>query len=190
MKVIAINGSTRKNGNTALLIKMVFNTLTKEAIDCELLQLGSHTIKGCSGCNTCRKKKDRQCVISDDEVNNYVKKLIEADGILLGSPTYLGNITANMKALVERLARVAKANNSLFKYKVGASVVAARRAGGIHAFNSLNQFFLLTDMIVVGSCYWNIGIGNEIGDVENDTDARIIMETLGENMAYILKKLS
>ena len=190
MKVIAINGSTRKNGNTAILIKMVFNKLKQEGINCELLQLGNQHIKGCIGCNKCRKNKNLQCAITDDEVNTYIPKLIEADAIILGSPTYLANITANMKSLLERLARVAGANNSLFKYKIGASVVSAKRAGGIHAFTTLNQFFLLSNMIVVGSCYWNIGIGDKIGDVEDDKEARVIMETLGKNIAWVMKKLT
>ena len=189
MKCVAINGSTRKQGNTALLIEMVFEVLRSQGIDCELLQIGNQTIQGCTGCGTCRKQKNNQCVITDDSVNDYVKRLADSDAILLGSPTYFADVTANMKALIERLGRVAAANDSLFSHKIGASIVAVKRAGGIHAFNTLNNFFLVSNMVVVGSCYWNVGFGGAIGEVQQDRTAQTTMETLGKNIAWLMKKL-
>ncbi|MCL2760154.1 MAG: flavodoxin family protein [Desulfuromonadales bacterium] len=190
MKVIAFNGSGRKDGNTVILVNHVFKELNKEGIDTELVQLAGHTIRGCMACNKCVELKNRRCSISNDIVNDCIAKMAEADGIIIASPTYFADITAETKALIDRSGFVGRANGGLYTRKVGAAVVAVRRAGQIHAFDSINHFFLINDMIVPGSSYWNIGIGREIGEVENDTEGINTMVQLGKNMAWLLKKLS
>ncbi len=187
MKVVAINGSARKNGNTAVLIKEVFSILEKNDIECEMIQLSGKYIKGCKACDQCYKLKNNTCIQKDDIVNECIEKMIEADGIILASPTYFSNITAEMKALIDRAGRVGRANNNAFKHKVGAAVVAVRRAGAIHAFNAINHFFLIEEMIIPGSTYWNIGIGKDKGDVSSDDEGLANMRNLGENIAWILK---
>jgi multimeric flavodoxin WrbA len=190
MKVIAFNGSARKDGNTAILIKRIFKVLQDEGIETELIQLSGQQIHGCTACGTCRKIKNKECKIDNDNVNEYIQKMIAADGIILGSPTYFSMMSSEMKALIDRSGFVARANGDLFKRKVGAAVVAVRRAGGMPTFDGLNHFFLINQMIVPGSSYWNIGIGLGKGDVEKDTEGLQTMEDLGKNMAWLLKKLN
>jgi len=189
MKVVAINGSARKDGNTAFLIRRVFQVLEKEGIKTELIQLAGKQIHGCTACGTCRKVKNKQCKIVNDDVNLYIEKMAEADGIILGSPTYFSMMSPEMKALIDRAGFVARANSDLFKRKVGAAVVAVRRAGGIPTFDAINNFFLISQMIIPGSSYWNVGIGLNKGDVEKDEEGMQTMEDLGRNMAWLIKKL-
>lgn len=190
MKVIAFNASARKQGNTAILLNLVLDEMKSEGIETELYELAGKPLKGCIACYQCFKNKDQRCAVKDDIINECIEKMIEADGILLGSPTYFADVTAGMRALIERSGLVARANGDLFKRKVGAGVVAVRRAGAIHAFSSLNHFFLIEQMIVPGSSYWNIGFGREIGEVRNDNEGIQTMKTLGQNMAWLLKKLN
>ena len=189
MKVVAFNGSPRKEGNTYILINYVLKELEKEGIQTELINICTTPLRGCMACRKCWELKNKKCVIDNDPLNNYVNKMIEAQGIILGSPTYFSNVTAEMKAFIDRAGYVARANNNLLEKKVGASVVAARRAGANNVFSSLNYFFLLSQMIIPGSSYWNNGIGNAIGDVENDEEGIITMIKLGQNFAWLLKKL-
>jgi len=190
MKVVAFNGSPRKNGNTARLIRTVLKELEREGIETEVVQLGGNPIHGCRACYKCQKHQDRRCVHDDDVANACIEKMIKADGILLGSPTYFADLTPEMKALIDRAGFVAKMNGDLFKRKVGAAVVAVRRTGGLHAFDSMNHFFTISQMIIPGSSYWNIGIGRERGDVDKDEEGLRTMKTLGQNMAWLLKKIS
>lgn len=189
MKVVAFNGSARKGGNTALLINRVFAELKREGIDTELVELAGMPIRGCTACYGCFSNKDRRCALNDDIVNDAIGKMDDADGIIIASPTYFADITSETKALMDRAGMVARANDFMFRRKAGAGVIAARRAGAIHAFDSINHFFLIGEMIVPGSSYWNIGIGREIGDVEADAEGLATMETLGRNMAWLMKKL-
>lgn len=189
MKVIAFNGSGRRNGNTAMLIRRVFKALEEEGIETELVQLAGKHIHGCRACRTCYKTKNQRCIIEDDQVNTYVKKMKKADGIILGSPTYFSMMSSEMKALIDRTGYVSRANGHLFKRKVGAAVVAVRRAGGMPTFDAINHFFLINEMIVPGSSYWNIGLGDKKGDVAKDEEGLKTMETLGKNMAWLIKKL-
>ena len=190
MKVVAFNGSARKDGNTAILLNYALTELQKEGIKTELVQLAGKNIRGCIACRKCFEKKDKRCSgVTDDIVNECIEKMIEADAIILGSPVYYSDLTAGMKALIERAGFVSRANDELFKRKVGAAVVAVRRAGAIHAFDSINHFFLITQMIVPGSDYWNVGIGRDIGEAEADVEGIQTMKTLGQNMAWLLKKL-
>ncbi len=189
MKVIAFNGSARKDGNTAILIRRVFAVLEQEGIETELIQLAGEQIHGCMACGTCRKIRNRECKIVNDNVNRYIAKMAEADGILLGSPTYFSMMTPELKALIDRAGYVARGNDDMFKRKVGAAVVVNRRAGGIPTFDAINNFFLISQMIIPGSSYWNVGVGNARGDVEKDEEGLRIMDDLGKNMAWLLKQL-
>jgi len=189
MKVVAFNGSARKDGNTAILIRHAFKELEKEGIKTELIQLAGRKIQGCIACYKCLSDKNRRCAITDDVVNECIAKMDEANGIILGSPTYFASCSAQTKALIDRAGFVSRANNEMFKRKVGAAVVAVRRAGAIAAFDTINHFFTIGQMIIVGSSYWNVGIGREIGDVEKDTEGLETMSTLGQNMAWLLKKI-
>lgn len=190
MKVLALNGSPRKDGNTALLIREVFKVLEKEGIETELIQFAGAKIEGCNACYTCYEKKNQQCIIKDDIVNQCIQKMIHANGIILGSPTYVADVTSEMKALIDRVCLVNRANGEFLKRKVGAGVIAVRRGGAIHVFDTLNHFFTISQMIIVGSSYWNFGIGRQIGDVEKDEEGMATMRTLGENMAWLLKKIN
>ncbi len=189
MKVVAFNGSARKDGNTAILIQRVLKALEDEGIETEFIQLAGQQIHGCMACGVCGKIKNKECKIVNDNVNLYIKKMLEADGIILGSPTYFSMMTSEMKALIDRAGFVAKQNDDMFKRKVGAAVVAVRRAGAMTTFDGINHFFLISEMILPGSSYWNIGIGRAKGDVEKDEEGLETMDTLGANMAWLLKKL-
>jgi len=189
MKVVAFNGSARKGGNTAILLGHVLGELAKEGIETELVELAGATIHGCLACRKCSARKDRRCSQTDDMGNACIDKMAAADGILLGSPTYVADISPEIKALIDRACLVGRANGGMFRRKVGAAVVAVRRAGAIHAFDALNHFFLITEMIIPGSSYWNIGIGREPGEVEKDEEGIQTMKTLGRNMAWLLKKV-
>jgi len=188
MKVVAFNGSPRQNGNTAVLINRVLKELTVEGIETDFIQLGGQQIHGCMACGICRKQKNKQCKI-DDNINQYIQKMAEADGIILGSPTYFSMMTPELKALIDRAGYVARSNDFLFKRKVGAAIVAVRRTGAMPTFDAINHFFLINEMIVPGSSYWNVGIGRAVGDVEQVEEGLATMETLGKNMAWLIKKL-
>jgi len=138
----------------------------------------------------CWENKDQRCSVTNDVLNSCIEKMIEADGIILGSPTYFANISTELKALIDRAGMTSIANDRMFRRKVGAAVVAVRRGGSIHAFNSINHFFFIGQMIVPGSIYWNMGIGLDKGDVENDQEGLDTMKVLGENMAWLLKKIN
>jgi multimeric flavodoxin WrbA len=189
MKVIAFNGSARKEGNTFILLNLVLDELKAEGIETELYSLAGKPIQGCIACYKCFEKKNKRCNVEKDIVNECLEKMLEADGILLGSPTYFADVSAGMKALIERCGMVSRANEDMFKRKVGAGVVAVRRAGGTNVFNSMNYFFLISQMIIPGSSYWNLGIGRQPGDVNNDAEGVQTMKNLGKNMAWLLKKI-
>jgi multimeric flavodoxin WrbA len=189
MKVVAFNGSARKDGNTAILINVVLEELKKEGIGGELIQMAGENLQGCVACYKCFKTKDCRCANDKDRMNEYIAKMREADGVLLGSPTYFSDVTSNMRAFIERCGFVGRANDYVLKRKVGSSVVAVRRAGAIPAFSSMNLFLHYMQMIMPGSSYWNIGIGRDPGEVLKDAEGIETMKTLGENMAWLLKRL-
>src|SRR5208337_4983967 len=189
LKVVALNGSARKGGNTAILLGYVLKELENEGIETELVEMSGAKIHGCLACRECSARKDHRCAQTGDMGNTYLGKMEQADGILLGSPTYVADVSPEMKALMDRACLVARANGGMFRRKVGAAVVAVRRAGAIHAFDALNHFFLISEMIIPGSSYWNIGIGLQPGDVERDEEGMQTMKTLGRNMAWLLKKI-
>ena len=189
MRVVGVNGSARNGGNTALLLRHVFAELEKEGVETELVELAGMRIRGCTACCKCFANKDRRCAVKGDVANDCIGKIDAADGILLGSPTYFTDVTAEMKALIDRAGMVGRANGNMYRRKAGAAVVAVRRAGAIHAFDTMNHFFLIGEMIIPGSSYWNIGVGREIGEVEKDEEGVATMRTLGRNMAWLLKAL-
>lgn len=190
MKVIAINGSPRPNGNTALLINTLLSELNKEGIETEIVQLGGQKIHGCTACMKCVEAKNRRCVIDNDILNDLSTKMFEADGIIIGSPTYFANVTTEVKALIDRVGLVAIANGYLLKRKVGVAVVSVRRAGAIAAFDAINKLFLINQVVVPGSVYWNLGVGRAEREVEQDEEGLNTMKILGENMAWLLKKIN
>ncbi|MBE3071238.1 MAG: flavodoxin family protein [Planctomycetes bacterium] len=190
MKVLAINGSPRRDGNTSILIRRVFDVLETEGIETEAISLAGQTIRGCIACYRCFENKDRRCAVTNDAANALIEKMLSADGIILASPTYFSDVTAEMKAIIDRSGLVSRANGDMFRRKVGAGVVAVRRGGEIHAFDTLNHFFLIGQMIVPGSSYWNMGFGRDKGEVEQDAEGLGTMETLGLNMAWLLKKIT
>jgi len=190
MKVLAINGSPNRQGNTSLLIKEVFNVLESKGIDCELYNIGGKLVHGCTACMLCKEKKDNRCHIKNDAINECIEKMNKADGIILGSPVYFSNITTEMKALIDCAGYVTRANGHTLARKVGAGIVAVRRAGEMSTFDAINHFFLINQMIVPGSSYWNIGIGRMPGDVLKDEDGIQTMRCVGENMAWLIKKIN
>jgi len=190
MKVVAFNGSARKDGNTAILVRKVFAELEKEGIETEMVQLAGQTVRGCAACGGCYKTKNRRCAVEGDIINDCIEKMLAADGIILASPTYFADLTSETKALIDRSGYVARANDDMLKRKVGAAVVAVRRAGAMHTFDSINHFFLISQMIIPGSSYWNIGIGRAKGEVEHDEEGLRTMQTLGQNMAWLLQRIN
>ena len=189
MKVIAISGSARMDGNTATLIRQVFKPLEAAGIATEMIQLAGQAIGGCTACMQCWENQDRRCAEDSDVLNALISMILEADGIILGSPVYFANVSSEIKALIDRVGMVAKANGDMLRRKVGAAVVAARRAGAVHTFDSINHFFFISQMIVPGASYWNLGIGQDKGDVAADAEGLKTMTDLGENIAWLLSRL-
>jgi len=188
-KVVAFSGSARKDGNTALLVKAVFAELEKAGVGTELVQLAGRPLRGCVACMRCFQRQDRRCAVSGDPVNSYIAKMLAADGVILASPTYFADASPEIMALVSRAGMTSRANGHMLRRKVGAAVVAVRRGGAVHAFDSLNHFFTISQMIVVGSSYWNMGLGREKGDVLKDEEGMETMRVLGQNMAWLLARL-
>lgn len=189
MKVVAFNGSPSSEGNTAILLRKVLSPIARAGIDTELVQVGGALVHGCTACYECFRLKNKRCVIQDDIINDCIAKMIEADAIILGSPTYFAGMTSEMKALIDRAGLVASANDKMFSRKIGAAVAAQRRGGAVNVVNSINHLFLMSRMIVPGSVYWNFGVGLQAGDVENDTEAIDNMHDLGETIAWLVKSL-
>ena len=187
MKVIGVNGSARKDGNTAIIIGKVFDGLSKEGIETELIQLADYEIQPCRGCFACNGRGN--CVLANDGFWEIFSRIVDADGVVLGSPVYSADVSAKMKAFLERGGVVVASNPGLLRHKVGASVAAVRRGGGMSTVDAMNHFMLNKEMIVVGSTYWNMVYGKNIGDVLNDEEGMANMQNLGENMAWLLNKL-
>ena len=189
MKVVAFNASPRWEGNTDRLIRTVLGVLEDEGIDTHIVHIGGRSSHGCTACMRCREQQNERCAIETDQINEYIQLMKGADGIIIGSPTYFADITPEAKALIDRAGYVMRGNGNMLRRKVGAAVIAVRRAGSIHAYDTINHFFGINEMITVGSSYWNMGIGLNPGDVEDDAEGIKTMETLGKNMAWALKRL-
>ena len=186
MKVIAINGSPKANGNTHTALTLVGEQLQKEGIEFEIIHVGNKLIRGCMACGACAKNLNEQCIVQD-EVNDCLQKLKTADGILLGAPVHYAGIAGTMKSFLDRLFYVAGVNGGLFRHKVGASVVAVRRSGGVPTFDALNHYITYAEMLMPGSNYWNVIHGREPGEVLQDHEGNQVMRVLGKNMAWLLK---
>lgn len=185
MKAVAINGSPRKGGNTEILLKKALAPLAAAGWETEFIQLGGRPIRGCQACYRCFDLKNSRCSQKDEIFNECFAKMAAADAIILGSPTYFTDVSAEMKALLDRAGLVALANGGLFRGKVGAAVVAVRRGGGTHAFDTMNHMFLMSGVIVPGSTYWNLGFGREKGEVSKDDEAARNMKDLGQTIAWL-----
>ena len=190
MKVFAINGSPRINGNCSLMIERLFSHIRSSGITTEEFKLGGKSVRGCTSCMKCFENKDRKCIINDGIINHCVEKMAEADGIILASPTYFSNITAEMKAFIDRAGYVAIANKRLFNRKVGVALSSVYRAGSMNALDAMNHFFLISGMIVPGSKYWNMCYGLQPGDILNDEEGLKNLDALAENMVWLLEKLN
>jgi multimeric flavodoxin WrbA len=190
MKVVAFNGSPRQDGNTAQSLRIVLSELEREGIETELVQLGGKKVYGCLACGRCWESQDQRCVRQDDEMNGFIQKMKEADGILIGSPTYFSNVSTEVKALIDRCGFVNKANGGeILRGKVGAAVVSVRRAGSNFTYAAINFFFGIAEMIIPGSSYWNMTLSLEPGDVQKDEEGIETFQTLGRNMADLLRRL-
>jgi multimeric flavodoxin WrbA len=187
MKVVAVNGSPRAEGNTWHALQMVGSKLTAQGIDFEILHIGNKAVRGCMACGKCSQTKNEKCTITTDPLNEWIQTLKSADGIILASPVYYAGIAGTMKCFLDRAFYVAGSNGNLFRHKVGASVVALRRSGGSATFDSLNHYLHYAEMLVATSNYWNIIHGRAAGDAEHDAEGRQIMEILSSNMAWMLK---
>ncbi len=190
MYVVACNASPRPEGNTARLIRYALEEIEKEGISTEMVQIGGKNIHGCTACMKCFEKKDQRCSLTKDIINECIEKMIRADGIIIGSPTYFSDITPEAKALIDRAGFVAIANGGLFSRKVGAGISAVRRAGAVCALDSINHLFGISDMFTAGSIYWNLGMGLEAGEVDRDEEAIATMRRLGQNIAWYIKSVN
>jgi len=189
MKVVAFCGSARKQGNTYLLQNAVLAPLAEAGAETEIIELAGSEIRGCMSCYVCFMEKNGTCVLKKDIVNDCIAKMAAADAIILGSPAYFGDVPSEMKALIDRCGMVSQANGHMFQRKIGAAVVAVRRSGAVHTLDTMNHFFLLSKMIIVGSDSWNVGIGPEKGEVVDDEEGMENMRLLSKNIFWLLKKL-
>ena len=189
MKVFAINGSPKPNGNTGTAMKTVLAEIEQQGIGTELVTIGQEVVRGCIGCGTCRKEQNCKCAFDGDAVNTLLPKMMEADAILIGSPTYYSGVNGTMKAFLDRSFYVAGSSGGLFRHKVGAAVVAVRRSGGIPTFDQLNKYWQISDMLSVGSSYWHVIHGTAPGEATQDEEGMHVMQTLGQNIAWLLKLL-
>ncbi len=187
MKILAINGSPHKEGNTFHAIKLVTDELENEGIETEIVQVGNKIIRGCAACYRCTKNRDEKCVLPDDNVNEWIQKMKNADGIIIGSPVHYAAISATLKSFLDRAFYVSGGNSGMFRHKVGAGLVAVRRSGGMPAFNELNNYLNYSEMVIATSNYWNVIHGATPGQVLQDAEGVQIMKTLGRNMAWIMK---
>ena len=190
MKVVAFLGSPRPDGNSERMVRRVFDVLEQEGIETEMVRVGGKPIHGCLACMKCFETRDGQCANQTDDLNEYVEKMRDADGIIFASPTYFADVTAEMKALIDRTGMLSRSSGDFLRFKVGAAVISVRRGGAIHAFDTINHLFLMCQMIVPGSSYWNMGLGRLPGEVDSDEEGMECMETLGINMAWLLSRIA
>jgi multimeric flavodoxin WrbA len=189
MYALAINASPRKGSNTGILLDTVLEPLKNDGWETEVVKIGGKPMRGCIACNKCFENKDMKCVIKTDGFNEIMEKMAKADAIILGSPTYFTDVTAEMKALIDRAGFVAIANGKVLAGKIGAGVVAVRRGGAVHVFDTLNHLFQISHMITPGSSYWNMVYGLKPGDVKDDQEGMANMKNLGETIAWLGKAI-
>ena len=187
MKVVAFNGSPNKEGNTYQAIKLVVSELENAGIETEIIHVGNKSVRGCMACNQCAKNKNEQCVLPGDQVNDWIQKMKEADGIILGSPVHFSSMGATMKSFLDRAFYVTGVNGGMLRHKVGTSVVAVRRSGGVPTFNQLNNYINYSEMLMPTSNYWNVIHGTRPGEALQDLEGVQIMTVVGKNMAWLMK---
>lgn len=187
MKVVAFNGSPRKEGNTYQAIKIVTGELEKAGIETEIIHVGHKAIRGCIACGKCIENRDEKCSFTGDDGNEWIQKIKSADGVIFGSPVYYAGVNGTMKAFLDRAFYVANANGGLFRHKVGAAVVALRRSGGVSTFDQLNHYLAFSEMLIPSANYWNVIHGTLPGEALQDEEGLQIMRVLGKNMAWLLK---
>jgi multimeric flavodoxin WrbA len=187
MKVIAINGSPKKEGNTWHALKMVGDELLASGIEFEILHVGHKLIHGCTACGKCAENRDEKCSLGADGLNQWIQIVKAADGIILGSPVHYSGVGGTMKSFLDRLFYVSGANGNLLRHKVAAAVVAVRRSGGSATLDCLYHFLTYAETIVATSNYWNIIHGRTPNEVSQDGEGVQIMRVLGKNMAWLLK---
>ncbi len=187
MKVAAFNGSPRKEGNTFHAIKIAADELAKQGIETEIIHVGNQLVQGCMACGGCAKNKNEKCVYADDDVNLWIQKMKEADGIIIGSPVHYSGIAGTMKSFLDRAFYVAGVNDGMLRHKVGAAVVAVRRSGGVTTFDQLNHYINYSEMLMPGANYWNVIHGTRPGEALQDEEGVQIMRVLGKNMAWLMK---
>ena len=185
MKAIAINGSPRPGGNTEIMLRKVLEPLDAAGWSIEYIRIGGRPLRGCIACFKCFEQKDMRCSVQVDTMNEYLEKIYGAEAVILGSPTYFTDVSAEMKALIDRAGMVALANGGALKGKIGVAVVAVRRGGATHVFDTINHMFLMSSMIVPGSIYWNMGMGLEKGEVLGDEEAMRNMGHVGRTIAWL-----
>lgn len=190
MKVVAVSGSARRGGNTAALIEVALEPLRAEGHDCSLIETAGREIRGCTACGRCREVRDAQCHGRQDFGNEIISEIYSADAVIFASPTYFADVSSEMKAIIDRAGYVARSQPEVLSRKPGAALVAVRRGGAIHALDTMNHFFLISDMILIGSSYWNIGIGGGKGEVTDDAEGIATARRLGENLAWFLGRSS
>ena len=184
MKVIAINGSPRTNGNTSMALRAMTDELERQGIETETIQIGKQSIHGCIACGHCFKSEGNKCVFTDDLVNETAQKMRDADGFILGCPTYYAGIPGTMKSFLDR---VFYTSSRYFRLKVATSCAVVRRAGGVDVVHQLNNYLNLAQTVIPPSQYWTIAYGRDKGEVEGDGEG---MQTLVKNarcMAWLLK---
>jgi len=187
MKVVAINGSAKKEGNTYHALMMVGKQLEENGIDFEIIHIGNKAVRGCLACGNCAKNRNEKCTTTGDNLNEWIQSMKNADGIILASPVYYAGIAGTMKCFLDRAFYVSGSNGGLFRHKVGTAVVAVRRTGGSVTFDSLNHYLTYSEMILATSNYWNIIHGRTPGEAEQDYEGAQIMSVLGNTMAWLLK---
>lgn len=190
MYALAINGSPRKGGNTEILLQHALAPLEAAGWETELAKVGGKNIRGCIACYKCFQNQDKRCSVDNDVFNGLFEKILRADALILGSPTYFTDVTAELKALLDRAGLVGIANGRALKGKIGAGVVAVRRGGATHVFDTINHMYLMSQMIVPGSLYWNMGYGRDKGEVRGDEEGLANMKNLGETIAWLGKAMA
>ena len=189
MKALLINGSPRTSGNTDMMLDALREKLEKGGAEVTRIQLGGQAVRGCAACMQCGKNRDGLCVIDSDMINDVIREMMETDAVIIGSPTYFGNVTTEVKALIDRAGLVGMVNGRMFRRKIGAAVVAVRRGGSVEAFHSLNNLFHLNQMIIPGSGYWTIGYGLRPGEVAGDAEAMSTLDALADNILWLGEKI-
>lgn len=187
MKAVAINGSPRKGGNTEILLRRVLDVLEGAGWETDLVRVANKEIRGCIACYKCFENKDMRCAVDNDMFNDVMERLVRADAMIFGTPTYFTDVSADLKAVIDRAGLVAIANDRAFRGKIGAAVVAVRRGGATHAFDTINHMYLMSNMIVPGSIYWNMAYGLDKGQVLGDEEGLNNMRHLGEAIDWLAR---